>query len=139
MVQHVGTVEPELNLLGLGEPELLAQAGIESPAAWSDDCLLPESPALARRRVLQNDPIAGIRDGPQRASVCDSGPDIESHRVGGIEKAARSANRIGHDLIGSDWSEICTSKVRASDVLSPLDRAAIVIPGADHIRSAVAV
>ena len=53
MVQHVGAVQPKLNLLAFGNSELLAQAAIQGPTARSDDGLLSQRSPFARRCVLQ--------------------------------------------------------------------------------------
>ena len=55
MVQDIGGIEPKLKLLAFGNSELLAQAAIHCPTAWSDDSQLSHRSPFARRRVLQND------------------------------------------------------------------------------------
>ena len=54
MVHVIGAIKPILHLLAFGNSELLAQAAIHGPTAWSDDSHLSHRSPFARRRVLQN-------------------------------------------------------------------------------------
>src|SRR5215470_15369254 len=127
MVQYVGTIEPNLNLLAFCNFELLAQAGIRAPAARSGDGHLSQRSPFAGRWVLQNNLARCVCNGLQRASIGNSGPDVESHLVRGIQNSAGSARRIGDDLIGSRLAEERRSCGLCSDVLTPQGTAAIDI------------
>src|SRR6185503_17949882 len=55
MIKDVAGVDSELQRLGFGNPELLTHVGIEPPASGNLDSPLPESPAMSRKWVLEND------------------------------------------------------------------------------------
>ena len=67
VIENVRRIEPDLNLLALRKPEVLAQRTVERPGARPCDGSLSKSPPLARLGILEKNPSRGVGDGGHRA------------------------------------------------------------------------
>ena len=82
MVEHVGSIDADLDALGFADPERLAHVSVEAPRAGSQDFVLTEVASSPRLGILkQNLSRLRICQRNQRAVGRTAREQVETHRI----------------------------------------------------------
>src|SRR5688572_3365935 len=133
MIQHVPSIDTNLNRLGLTDAECLADVRIECVAAGESDIHLAEVSSRSRKRILKNKLARRcIRNRVDRAK----GLKVESHAVCSRHAGALRIRNL-HIL---PVSKVTTGgNGRVGGYIAPRDVTARQINRPDHIGNSVAI